>query len=37
MEKENNEIINYTVDAPVEEPTLATTDEVIPAPVDVPD
>ena len=36
MEKENNEIINYTVDAPVEEPTLATTDEVIPAPVDVP-
>ena len=34
MEKENNEIINYTVDAPVEEPTLATTDEVIPAPVE---
>ena len=34
MEKENNEIINYTVDAPVEDPTLATTDEVIPAPVE---
>lgn len=34
MEKENNEIINYTVDTPVEEPTLATTDEVIPAPVE---
>lgn len=34
MEKENNEIINYTVDTPVEDPTLATTDEVIPAPVE---
>ena len=34
MEKENNEIINSTVDAPIEDPTLATTDEVIPAPVE---
>ena len=34
MEKENNKIINSTVDAPIEDPTLATTDEVIPAPVE---
>ena len=34
MEKENNEIINSTVDVPIEDPTLATTDEVIPAPVE---